>query len=121
MVTFMIIIAGPDLPVSLSGHSMVNLGLGQAILGGKNSGYATKKIYFLTCSQQICYITKLKKELSVSRQDFVTIPIHDDVSGCLLESKVLQGFAIFIPNNVQGSPYLLGQTFESLWLTKLAF
>ena len=90
MVSFMIIIAGPDLPVSLSGHSMVNLGLGQAILGGKHSGYATKKIYFLTCSQEICYVTKLKQELSVSRQDFVAISIQDDVSGCLLESKVLQ-------------------------------
>ena len=28
-------IAGPDLPTALFGHSMVTLGLGQAILGGQ--------------------------------------------------------------------------------------
>ena len=32
-----VFIAGPDLPTWLQGHSMVTLGLGQAILGGSNN------------------------------------------------------------------------------------
>ena len=32
-----VFIAGPDLPTWLQGHSMVTLGLGQAVLGGSKN------------------------------------------------------------------------------------
>ena len=60
-------ITGPDLPVALSGHSMVKLGFGQAIIGGEtNEGY-TKNIYHLECSQETCDISKFGSELLLAR------------------------------------------------------
>ena len=67
---------------------MVNLGLGQAVLGGYNDLYAWQnKIYHVTCSQQICKISKLSQELKVPRESFVAIPVPDSVSGCISDSK----------------------------------
>ena len=90
---FLPIFAGPNLPISLNVHSMVTLGLGQAILGGKsvggysdNGGYQ-KNIYHFKCSQQICAITTLDQALSVPRGYFVAIPVPDSVSGCISDSK----------------------------------
>ena len=85
---FLPIFAGPDLPISLDGHSMVTLGFGQAILGGRsdNNEYQ-KNIYHYKCSQQICAITTLDQELSIGRAWFVAIPIPDSVSGCISDSK----------------------------------
>ena len=85
---FLPIFAGPDLPISLEGHSMVTLGLGQAILGGRDANNVYQKnIYHFKCSQQICAITILDQVLSVPRRDFVAIPIPDSVSGCISDSK----------------------------------
>ena len=79
------LIAGPDLPIALIGHSMVTLGYGQAILGGFGNGDYQKKIYHMRCSYQICMISVLIKELSVPKSRFVAIPIPD--SPCISESK----------------------------------
>ena len=78
-------ISGPELSETLSEHSMVALGLGQAIIGGKSSGEYTKKIYRLECSQGDCVISKIQAELSTSRGMFVEIPIPDFMSGCIFE------------------------------------
>ena len=78
-------ISGPELSETLSGHSMVVLGLGQAIIGGKSNGQYTKKIYHLQCSQGDCVITKIHSELPDSRGMFVAIPIPDFMSGCIFE------------------------------------
>ena len=78
-------ISGPELSETLSGHSMVVLGLGQAIIGGKNNGEYTKIIYHLECSQGDCFISKIQSELSNSRGMFVAIPIPDFLSGCIYE------------------------------------
>ena len=86
------IFAGPDLPISLYKHSMVNLGLGQAVLGGYNDNVIMNKIYHVTCSQQICKISKLSQELKVPRQSFVAIPVPDSLSGCSSESKFVTNF-----------------------------
>ena len=85
---FLPIFAGPDLPIAFDSHSMVTLGLGQAILGGYNhiGGYQ-KNIYHFKCSQQICAITTLDQTLSVPRGYFVAIPVPDSVSGCISDSK----------------------------------
>ena len=81
------IIAGPELPIGINGHSMVPFGSGQAIIGGYGDGAYQGKIYHLTCSQRICNIQPMTQELSVPRQDFVAIPIPDHLSGCT-EGKI---------------------------------
>ena len=45
------------------------------------------KIYFLTCSDQVCKISLLKKELSSPRRDFVAIPMPDGISECVSKGK----------------------------------
>ena len=81
------IIAGPDLPIALWCHSMVTLGFGQAILGGFRNEDIQRKIYQMTCSDHICMISVLSKELLVPREHFVAIPILDSMSGCISGSK----------------------------------
>ena len=71
---------------------MVNLGLGQAVLGGYNDNVILNKIYHVTCSQQICKISKLSQELKIPRQSFVAIPVPDSLSGCISESKFVKNF-----------------------------
>ena len=82
-------IAGPDLPVKLSGHSMVALGLGQAVIGGESNQQYTKKIYHLVCSREDCGFSKMGQELSIARGSFVAIPIPDIFSGCILEGMLV--------------------------------
>ena len=79
---------GPDLPIELYGHSMVPLGLGQAILGGLKGNYIgeidyQKKVYFMTCSNRNCIVTTLSKELSDPLSYFVAIPIPDLTARCI--------------------------------------
>ena len=84
----LVIIAGPDLPTALDGHSMVSLGLGQAILGGiDDNAVFQNRIYHITCSQQICMVSNMNLELSILRAFFVAIPIPDSMSGCISQSK----------------------------------
>ena len=73
----------------IDGHSMVRLGKGQAILGGKKSfdGDYQAKIYSLTCSNRNCIILSLHRELSFPKQAFVAIPIPDTISGCITGGK----------------------------------
>ena len=78
---------GPELPIPLSGHCMVPLELGLAIIGGETNEEYTKKTYHLKCSQKTCDISKLGAELSIARGHFVAIPIPDHLSGCVTEGK----------------------------------
>ena len=66
---------------------MVPLGFGQAVLGGRGNGEYHRKIYSMTCSDQICMISMLSKELSIPRAYFVAIPIPDSMSGCISQCK----------------------------------
>ena len=81
------IITGPELPISLYGHSMVPLGFGQIIMGGTSNGNVQSKIYFLTCTTGNCVISTLVQELSVPRSAFMAIPISDTISGCISDRK----------------------------------
>ena len=83
-------ILGPDLPIELMGHSMVPLGLGQAILGGMQNSWDNyeKKIYFLTCSNSNCIFTTLSKELSDPLSYFVAIAIPDTTANCISKGKI---------------------------------
>ena len=68
-------------------HSMVRLGKGQAILGGKSNGVYQTKIYSITCSNRNCITSLLDRELLVPRDTFVVIPIPDTISGCITGGK----------------------------------
>ena len=91
---------GPYLPTELRDHSMVPLGLGQAILGGKDgSGNHQKKIYFMTCSNRNCFMSTLTNELSHPLSYFVAIPISDQMAGCISQGKMLNfGLTSFSAN-----------------------
>ena len=75
------------MPLPLDGHSMVRLGKGQAILGGRSNNVYQAKIYSMTCSNRNCIISLLNRELSVPKGNFVAIPIPDTTSGCITEGK----------------------------------
>ena len=75
--------SGPLLPTSLMRHSMVKLGKGQAMLGGRSNGLFHTKIYSMACSNRYCLVSSLDRELSVPRQYFVAIPISDKIAGCI--------------------------------------
>ena len=112
--------AGPDLPFRIQGHSMVALGLGQAVLGGyAYSGYQ-KKIYLITCSEHICRISSLNQELSIPRSRFVAIPIPDSISGCISNSEFgyfWKEISLVLTLNAKGSFYKIhhiGSFFEQM-------
>ena len=69
----------------LSGHAMVPLGIGQAIIGGFSygSGGYQDKIYLFSCMNRYCSIHQLDQKLSVPKNWFVAIPIPDTLSGCI--------------------------------------
>ena len=80
------------MPTPLMDHSMVRLGKGQAILGGRSKQFHTtiglsNKIYSLTCSNRHCTISLLNRELTVARSNFVAIPIPDEMAGCITGGK----------------------------------
>ena len=81
------IVTGPELPIALHGHSMVPLGFGQIIIGGRSNGNIQSKLYFLTCTKGNCVISTLVRELSVPRSAFMAIPISDTISGCISDRK----------------------------------
>ena len=79
--------SGPSLPMPLEDHSMVRLGKGQAILGGRSYDVYQAKIYSLTCSNRNCILSLLDRELSVPKGYFVAIPIPDTISGCITDGR----------------------------------
>ena len=82
-----LLITGPKLPMGLLGHAMVELGNGQAIIGGGVSGIVQDKIYLFSCKDRSCSIHQLDQILSLPRYWFVAIPIPDTLSGCITGGK----------------------------------
>ena len=84
---------GPNLPWTLTHHSMVPLSHGQVILGGLHGenyeNIVEDRIHFLTCSNIMCSISPLIKKLSIPRQRFIAIPIPDTISECISGGKIL--------------------------------
>ena len=68
-------------------HSMVRLGKGQAILGGRTNEVYRSKIYSITCSNRDCTILLLNREVSVPKGFFLAIPIPDTISGCITKGR----------------------------------
>ena len=84
---------------------MVPFGKGQCILGGTSGNGDQSKIYHITCTNQICSISTLIKQLSVPRFNFVAIPIPDSISECISDSKFSQTVTqpyFFIPSCLFG-------------------
>jgi hypothetical protein len=81
----LVLFTGPKLPIKLYAHAMVQLGNGQAIIGGfGNSGNGNQaQIHLLNCMNRNCAMTTLSQELSVPRKRFLAIPIPDTISGCV--------------------------------------
>ena len=85
-----LLITGPKLPMGhISRHAMVELGNGQAIIGGGRSGIVQDKIYLFSCKDRGCSIHQLDQILSLPRYWFVAIPIPDTLSGCITGGKKL--------------------------------
>ena len=68
-------------------HAMVELGNGQAIIGGGGDGIIQAKIHLLHCMNRNCSISTLSQDLSVPRQRFLAIPIPDTITGCISGGK----------------------------------
>ena len=99
-------ISGPLLHIPLEYHSMVKLGKGQAIIGGRSNGVYQTRIYSLDCLNRNCIISLLNKELQAPRDKFVAIPIPDKMSGCItggnynfkkkIKSSILPNICFFL-------------------------
>ena len=100
---------------------MVQLGNGQAIIGGagvesyENEQGVQFKIHLLNCMSRTCSISTLSQELSVPREFFLAIPIPDTIAGCITggkkcQKKVPESFVIlslFAPKFFQSASWLL--------------
>ena len=73
--------------MSLYTHAMVQLGNGQAIIGGNG---LQDKIHLFSCTKRNCSIHQLDQVLSLPRALFVAIPIPDTLSGCITGGKKLR-------------------------------
>ena len=80
---------GPKLPMPLFRHAMVQLGKGQAIIGGygDGDGNSQDKIYIFSCINRNCSIRQLSQKLSLPNYWFVAILIPDTLSGCITGGK----------------------------------
>ena len=78
------------MPFGLKRHAMVQLGNGQAIIGGSGNGNYHDKIFLYTCINRNCSVTILSQTLSVPRIWFVAIPISDTMSGCITGGENLR-------------------------------
>ena len=74
---------GPSLPKRIFGSSIVPFGNSLILIGGYDYDDGFQKgFYKLTCSNRNCVWTKMAQELSVGRENFVAIPIPDDIVPC---------------------------------------
>ena len=80
---------------------MVPLGLGQAILGGRDDSLnSQKKIYLMNCFNRGCIVTTLSKELSDPLSYFVAIAIPDITAACISKGKMLVNLRMKVSSNV---------------------
>ena len=97
--------SGPNMPYKANGLSMVPLGNGQAICGGRFGDASTiaeysNQIILLTCSNKRCKMEILPQKLLVSMAFFIMIPIPDTISGCV--SKGMYIIITRVNNSMKG-------------------
>ena len=67
------------MPEKLSGHTIMSIDEGKAlIIGGDNGNGCKNSIYLLTCSNMQCNFSQPNLTLSRARSKFVTISLLDD-------------------------------------------
>ena len=110
------------MPMGLFKHAMVQLGNGQAIIGGagdeiiyENDYSIQSKIHLLNCMNRNCSISTLSQELRIPREFFLAIPIPDTILECITGGKkclqkvpnlfVIQ--SLFSPKFFQSASWLL--------------
>ena len=78
-----IFILGPDLPIPLFAHQMVNFdGSVVAIGGGKRSGHSDALFKLLCSTKGECEWKKMSQKLTVARDFFVAMTIPDEMANC---------------------------------------
>jgi hypothetical protein len=97
--------------MSLYRHAMVQLGNGQAIIGGFGNGIFHDKIYLFSCMNKNYSIHQLDQVLSLPRYWFVAIPIPDTLSGCITGGKK---FSKIYHANLHMKTYLTFTFFQSV-------
>ena len=114
---------------------MVQLGNGQAIIGGAGGQIyhiehsVQFKIHLLNCMNRNCSISTLSQELSVPREFFLVIPIPDTILECITGGKkclqkVSDSFVIlslFSPKFFQSASWLLLLEMDTATTTPITF
>ena len=109
------------MPERLFKHAMVQLGNGQAIIGGasdqmQDTDNSVKfKIHLLNCMNRNCSISTLSQELRIPREFFLAIPIPDTILECITggkkclqkESDSFVILSLFSPKFFQSASWLL--------------
>ena len=75
-------ILGPDLPIPLSGHKIVNFDGSVISIGGWNSNGPSDALFKLVCSTKECKWEKMAQKLKVARNAFVAMTIPDEMANC---------------------------------------
>ena len=74
---------GPELPIPLAWHEMIEYGNDLFVIGGYSEGGSySKSIYRLSCALWSCNWTEMKQKLSLGRVYFVAIPLPDSIVTC---------------------------------------
>ena len=73
---------GPELPIPLLYHSMIEYGNDLIVMGGYSDSSKVKSIYRLSCALWSCKWTKMKQTLSYDRERLVSIPLPNSIVIC---------------------------------------
>ena len=73
---------GPELPIPLVWHSMIEYGNDLIVMGGFSENSPVKSIYRISCELWSCEWTKMKQTLSYDRASFVSIPLPHSIVTC---------------------------------------
>ena len=72
-----IFLSGPDSPIPLAEHGMVNFGTDLVVMGGRSNGSFSSAFYQLSAENGKLKWEKMKHELKKPRSDFVAMTIPD--------------------------------------------
>ena len=72
----LLLILGPEMPITLFGHSLLEV-QGDVFLFGGKSGSSNSAIYQLSCSSGICSWSTINQTLKFARYYTVVIPVSD--------------------------------------------
>ena len=80
---FHLLFLGPSLPKRIFGSSIVPYGKDLVLIGGYSYDDEFQDgFYKFSCSNRNCVWTEMPQKLAVARENFVAIPIPDDLAIC---------------------------------------